>query len=62
MFGPLLFEEESSNNKEEHLETKCILCEDSFNLKVSLSVFAAHLFDVHNIVIEEIQSIQNLHE
>lgn len=62
MFGPLLFEENSYNINDDHVETKCILCEDSFNLKISLPVFAAHIFDVHNIIVEEIQAIQNLHE
>lgn len=61
MFGPLNFEDEKycgMNNT----ETKCIICEDSFNLSVSLKIFLMHLFDAHNIVIEDVQTIQYLCE
>lgn len=61
MFGPLLFEE-SKTEYNNDTETKCILCEDSFNLEFSLPLFAAHLFNVHDLIIEEIQNIPNLKE
>lgn len=61
MFGPLLFEESKSERNNES-QTKCLLCEDTFNLEYSLPVFAAHLFNVHDIIIEEIQNIPNLDE
>lgn len=61
MFGPLLFEQ-SRPEYNNDVEAKCILCEDSFNLKFSLPVFAAHLFNVHDLIIEEIQNIPNLEE
>lgn len=61
MFGPLLFEE-SKSVKNCESATKCLLCEDSFNLDLSLPVFAAHLFNVHDIIIEDIQNIPNLEE
>lgn len=61
MFGPLLFEESKTATNCES-QTQCLLCEDSFNLDLSLPVFAAHLFNVHDIIIEDIQNIPNLQE
>lgn len=61
MFGPLLFDG-SENAQNSNLQTNCILCEDSFNLKLSLPVFAAHLFNVHDVIIEDIQKIPNIEE
>lgn len=61
MFGPLLFEE-SNFLRDCEMQTKCILCEDTFNLDLSLPVFAAHLFNVHNVIIEDIQNITCLQE
>lgn len=61
MFGPLMFGETKSYQDSE-VQTKCILCEDSFNLDLSLPVFGAHLFSVHDVIIEEIQNIANIKE
>ncbi|CAH1956565.1 unnamed protein product [Acanthoscelides obtectus] len=61
MFGPLVFGENKHNHQPDY-QTKCLLCEDIFNLKISLPLFLAHAFDVHNIVIEDVESIENLHE
>ncbi|KAG5887309.1 hypothetical protein JTB14_006453 [Gonioctena quinquepunctata] len=62
MFGPLVFEEINYGKLEGDIETKCLLCEDSFNLKISLPVFLAHIFDVHKVVIEDVQNIRKLDE
>lgn len=61
MFGPLLFDEAKSLD-DSSTQTKCILCEDSFNFELSLPVFAAHIFSVHDVIIEDIQNIINLQE
>lgn len=61
MFGPLVFQE-CKYAQDIDLQTKCIFCEDMFNLKLSLPVFAAHLFNVHDVIIEDIQNIANLQE
>lgn len=61
MFGPLLFDR-SEIAQNYNMQTNCILCEDSFNLELSLPVFAAHLFNVHDVIIEDIQKIINLKE
>ncbi|XP_050297676.1 zinc finger protein 277 [Anthonomus grandis grandis] len=61
MFGPLTFEDRKYEDI--HItdtETKCLLCEDSFNLKLRLDIFLSHLFDVHHCVIEDVQNIKNL--
>nr|CAH7728449.1 unnamed protein product [Callosobruchus chinensis] len=60
MFGPLVFEENKYSQPD--CATKCLLCEDTFNLKISVPLFLAHIFDVHNIVIEDAESIENLHD
>ncbi|CAH1117720.1 unnamed protein product [Phaedon cochleariae] len=62
IIGPLVFEESSYNHLQYNAETKCLLCEDSFNLNMSLPVCLTHLFDVHNVVIEDVQNINKLHE
>ncbi|KAJ8980408.1 hypothetical protein NQ317_009403 [Molorchus minor] len=61
-FGPLTFDETPKNKLVQNVETKCILCEDVFNLNLSLPMFLNHLFDAHNTVIEGIYDIENLHE
>lgn len=61
MFGPLLFEE-SKFVQDCNMQTSCLLCDDTFNLSLSLPVFAAHLFNVHDVIIEDIQKISNLQE
>ncbi|KAJ8956399.1 hypothetical protein NQ318_015137 [Aromia moschata] len=53
-FGPFSFEETNKNNFLKNVETKCLLCEDIFNLNLSLPLFLSHIFDVHNVVIEEV--------
>lgn len=62
MFGPLVFADNKNNHSEYLPETKCLLCEDSFNLSLSLPMFLAHIFDVHNVVIEDVQNIAKLNE
>ncbi|KAJ8953654.1 hypothetical protein NQ314_007261 [Rhamnusium bicolor] len=62
MFGPLTFDETKYNQLVGNTETKCLLCEDIFNLGLSLPLFLSHIFDVHNVVIEGVQNIENLHE
>lgn len=62
MFGPLTFDETKFNQLDCSTETKCLLCEDIFNLRLSLPLFLGHIFDVHNVVIEDVQNIENLHE
>ncbi|XP_056648254.1 zinc finger protein 277 isoform X2 [Diorhabda sublineata] len=60
-FGPLVFEENRCDLLQ-NVDTRCLLCEDEFNLQISLPMFLAHIFDVHNIVIEDVQNIANLHD
>lgn len=64
VFGPLVFEDNKYEclQQSDATETKCLLCDDSFNLKLSLPMFLAHIFDVHSIVIEDVQNIDNLNE
>ncbi|KAH1011932.1 hypothetical protein HUJ04_001201 [Dendroctonus ponderosae] len=56
MFGPLTFPQAQGQNT----ETKCFLCEDSFNLRLRLDIFVLHTFDVHQCVIDDVQNIKNL--
>ncbi|XP_044763857.1 zinc finger protein 277 isoform X2 [Coccinella septempunctata] len=56
--GPFLLDESTSQNS----ETPCLLCEDTFNVKEGLPIFVRHLFEVHSIVIEEVQNIFYLTE
>lgn len=56
MFGPLNFKDEDNCDK----ETQCLLCQDKFNLNVAFKIFLQHLFEVHHVVIEEVQYIKNL--
>lgn len=61
MFGPLCFETGNRNNCDENeYETKCFICEDKFNLDLSLHIFIHHIFEVHHLVIEDVQNIFNL--
>ncbi|XP_072393207.1 zinc finger protein 277 [Diabrotica undecimpunctata] len=62
VFGPLVFEESQYSDLQSDVETQCLFCEDRFNLKLSLPMFLAHIFDVHSVVIEDVQNIDNLHE
>ncbi|XP_044261374.1 zinc finger protein 277 [Tribolium madens] len=61
MFGPLLFEtSKPPNSPETESEVTCLLCDDTFNLALSFDIFVRHLFEVHYLVIEEVQNIANL--
>lgn len=60
-FGPFLFDAAGSQNDELNVETPCILCDDRFNLKTSFKTFCGHVFEVHNVVIDEVQHIEDLH-
>ncbi|XP_017778911.1 PREDICTED: zinc finger protein 277 [Nicrophorus vespilloides] len=60
MFGPLNFREFRKENLENSQETGCPLCDDLFNLKICFDIFLKHLFEVHNLVIEDVQNIYNL--
>ncbi|CAG9854438.1 unnamed protein product [Phyllotreta striolata] len=62
VFEPLVFEDNSYSCLQPNAETKCLLCDDTFNLNLSLPMFLAHIFDVHSIVIEDVQNICNLNE
>lgn len=62
MFGPLTFQETLLENEELNVETPCLLCDDKFNLNLCFTVFLKHCFEVHNLVIEDVQHIHNLHE
>lgn len=62
MFGPLTFQEILLENEELNVETPCLLCDDKFNLNLCFTVFLKHCFEVHNLVIEDVQHIHNLHE
>lgn len=59
MFGPLAFENRRNSEAEEY-ETQCLLCCDKFNLKLGLHIFLSHLFEVHSIVIDDVQNINYL--
>lgn len=62
MFGPLTFEETKDTLvvPDPTVETKCLLCEGTFNLIIGFEIFVQHLFQVHNLVVEEIQNIKDL--
>lgn len=61
MFGPLLFEAtDHPNCPEIESEVTCLLCDNTFNLVLSFDIFIRHLFEVHNLVIEDVQNITNL--
>ncbi|CAG9770080.1 unnamed protein product [Ceutorhynchus assimilis] len=62
MFGPLTFEDLKYDIQFLDSETKCLLCEDSFNIRLRLDIFLSHIFDVHQCVIEDAQNIKNLPE
>ncbi|KAF5282854.1 hypothetical protein FQA39_LY17475 [Lamprigera yunnana] len=58
MFGPLLLKPFSSAVIDK--ETQCLMCTTTFNLKLCLPMFLRHVFDVHHVVIEDAQHIDNL--
>lgn len=58
MFGPINFQVEVDLVYDE--ETQCLLCQDRFNLSVAFKLFLQHIFEVHHVVIEEVQYIENL--
>jgi hypothetical protein len=60
MFGPLVFED--ANCLDTEPEVTCVLCDNTFNLVVSFDIFVKHLFEAHQLVIEEVQNINNLPE
>lgn len=61
MFGPLCFGvgDKSKCDRDDY-ETQCLLCADKFNLDLSLHIFIKHIFEVHHLVIEDVQNIFNL--
>lgn len=60
MFGPLLLNE--TDQKEDlYEETPCLICDDKFNLKTSFELYLAHIFEVHLIIIDQVQHIEDLH-
>lgn len=61
MFGPLEFKSTTEDDSEGQ-QTSCLLCQDSFNLEIGLHIFLKHLFEVHHLVIEDVQNISNLHQ
>ncbi|XP_045466804.1 zinc finger protein 277 [Harmonia axyridis] len=58
--GPFMIEE--SRTSDQNTETLCLLCDDTFNLNEGLPFFVLHLFEVHCIVIEDVQNIFYLSE
>lgn len=62
MFGPLTFQESLLEDEELSVETPCLLCEDTFNLNLCFAIFLKHCFEVHNLVIEDVQHIDNIHQ
>ncbi|KAF7287645.1 hypothetical protein GWI33_005993 [Rhynchophorus ferrugineus] len=62
MFGPFTLENPKLDMEAFNMETKCFLCEDSFNLKLRLDIFLRHIFNVHTCVIEDVQNIKKLPE
>lgn len=61
MFGPLSFRNGNDSNwNGDDYETDCLLCDDRFNLDLSLHIFVKHIFEVHHLVIEDVQNIFNL--
>lgn len=70
MFGPLNFAQHSdftSRGRQEELcdsNTDCIClgCNDTFNISLCFDVFVKHMFEVHSLVIEDIQTIANIPE
>lgn len=62
MFGPLTFQESLLETEELSVETPCFLCDDRFNLNFCFTLFLKHCFEVHNLVIEDIQHIADIHE
>ncbi|XP_022906495.2 zinc finger protein 277 [Onthophagus taurus] len=61
LLGPLSFDN-SPESDEINKESPCLLCEDRFNLKLGFKIFLKHCFEVHNLVIEDVQNIDNLHD
>lgn len=60
MFGPLVFENvQPKTHSDLNGEISCLLCD-----KISLEIadFVKHIFEDHNLVIEEVQNIDNLSE
>ncbi|XP_066251514.1 zinc finger protein 277 [Euwallacea similis] len=60
MFGPLTFDANNYGTALLDTENACFLCEDTFNIKLRIDIFLAHIFDVHKCVIEDVQNIKNL--
>lgn len=62
MFGPLSFEENSLANFEPKLAEQCLLCNAEFCLATETAVFLKHIFEQHNLIIEDFQSIPRLEQ
>lgn len=59
VFGPLTFQ---YNHTLVSAETKCLLCEEIFDLSLSVRSFLKHTFEAHNVVIDDVQNIEKLPE
>ncbi|XP_018562000.1 zinc finger protein 277 [Anoplophora glabripennis] len=59
MFGPLTFQ---YSHTLESAKTRCLLCEEVFDLGLSVRSFLKHIFEAHNIVIDDVQNIEKLPE
>ncbi|KAJ8917260.1 hypothetical protein NQ315_002277 [Exocentrus adspersus] len=57
MFGPLTFEYTHTLTE---TKTKCLLCDNIFDLSVSVRSFLMHIFEAHNMVIDSVQDIGQL--
>ncbi|KAK4878453.1 hypothetical protein RN001_010959 [Aquatica leii] len=57
MLGPLAFDTTSLSLTNE--DTQCLMCCTKYNLKQSLPSFLKHIFDIHHIVIEKPQHIDD---
>lgn len=60
MFGPLSFEENTLSNFHPKLEQQCLLCNTEFSLATETAVFLKHIFEKHNLIIDDFQSIPRL--
>ncbi|KAJ3651862.1 hypothetical protein Zmor_017869 [Zophobas morio] len=63
MFGPLNFDEVGTHSPQvTYSEVVCLLCDNIFNIPLSFEIFVRHLFEVHNLLIEDVQTMDNLPE
>lgn len=70
MFGPLNFalkNDSTSGARQDHAtesnsECPCLGCNDTFNICLCFDVFVKHMFEAHQLVVEDIQTIANIPE